>query len=73
MVHNAIYIGHCIIVNVMPPADPTADVGGWDAQAKLLLITKLAYGVTLTSSEVPTVGITEITLLSIAAMYVHPA
>ena len=43
-------------------ADPTADVGGWDAQAKLLLLTKLAFGVTLTSAEVPCVGITQIEL-----------
>lgn len=42
-------------------ADPTADVGGWDAQAKLLILAKLSFGVTLSTATVPAVGITALT------------
>ncbi len=49
-----------LIVLSVTSADPTADVGGWDAQAKLILLTKLAYGVSLSTADVPTTGITEI-------------
>jgi homoserine dehydrogenase len=38
-------------------ADPSADVDGWDAQSKLVLLARLAYGVTLSTAEVPTTGI----------------
>jgi homoserine dehydrogenase len=38
-------------------ADPTADVGGLDALAKLCLLTRLCFGVTVLPDEVPTQGI----------------
>lgn len=41
-------------------ADPTADVGGFDAQQKLILLAKLAFGVTLTEAQVPTRGMMEV-------------
>ena len=41
-------------------ADPTADVEGYDVQAKLCLVTKLAFGATIDVSSIPTVGISEI-------------
>ena len=41
-------------------ADPTADVEGLDVQAKLALLTKLAFGVQVPLSEVPCEGITQL-------------
>ena len=35
----------CVRVCVFA-ADPSADVDGWDAQSKLVLLARLAYGVT---------------------------
>ena len=34
------------------PADPTADVEGFDVQAKIALLTKLAFGATVSSDSV---------------------
>lgn len=42
-------------------ADPTADVEGHDARNKLVLLAKLAYGVTIPVSGVRTVGISGVT------------
>lgn len=33
-------------------ADPTADVEGFDVQAKIALVTKLAFGATVSSDSV---------------------
>uniref|UniRef100_A0A7S2WAR1 Homoserine dehydrogenase n=1 Tax=Rhizochromulina marina TaxID=1034831 RepID=A0A7S2WAR1_9STRA len=41
-------------------ADPTADVEGFDVQAKIALITKLAFGVTVDPASIPTAGISKI-------------
>lgn len=41
-------------------ADPSADVLGHDARNKLVLLTKLATGVTVAPTDVPTMGITEV-------------
>jgi homoserine dehydrogenase len=38
-------------------ADPTADVEGHDVQAKIALLTKLAFGKTVPVHAVPTTGI----------------
>jgi homoserine dehydrogenase len=40
--------------------DPSADVDGWDAQHKLILLTKLAYGVTVSTADVPATGISSV-------------
>lgn len=40
--------------------DPTADVEGYDVRAKICLLAKLAFGVTVPPSEVPCKGITEL-------------
>ena len=42
-------------------ADPTADVEGHDARNKLILLTKLAYGVYIPPEKVPCQGITTVT------------
>jgi homoserine dehydrogenase len=42
-------------------ADPTADVQGHDAAAKIAILASLAFGRNLTSADVQTEGITEIT------------
>jgi homoserine dehydrogenase len=42
-------------------ADPTADVEGHDVQAKISILTKLAFGKTVPWETVPTVGISKIT------------
>ncbi len=47
-------------------ADPTADVGGHDAAAKAAIIATLAFGASVTSSDVHTEGITTITSEDIA-------
>jgi homoserine dehydrogenase len=41
-------------------ADPTADVEGYDVRAKICLLAKLAFGVTVPPSEVPCKGISEL-------------
>ena len=41
---------------------PDADVKGWDAQAKIVILADVVMGGTLKPSDVPTKGITEITL-----------
>jgi hypothetical protein len=42
-------------------ADPTADVGGFDVQAKLCIMCKLAFGATIPLADIPCTGITMIT------------
>lgn len=42
-------------------ADPTADVEGHDVQAKIALLAKLSFGVSVPFEEVPTTGISKIT------------
>ena len=44
-------------------ADPTADVGGGDAAAKIAILTTLAFNTEVVLSQVPTEGITKITPL----------
>ncbi|CAM9641461.1 unnamed protein product, partial [Ascophyllum nodosum] len=41
-------------------ADPTADVEGFDVQAKIALLTKLAFGATVSSDSVPCKGISQL-------------
>lgn len=41
-------------------ADPTADVEGHDVQAKIALLAKLAFGVTVPPDTIPTAGISKI-------------
>ncbi|MBQ7455288.1 MAG: homoserine dehydrogenase [Clostridia bacterium] len=47
-------------------ADPTADVGGFDAQRKLVISANIAFGVSLREAEVPCFGIDGITAKDIA-------
>ena len=42
-------------------ADPTADVEGFDVQAKIALLAKLSFGQTIPVNEIPTTGISKIT------------
>ena len=42
-------------------ADPTLDVGGFDARSKLRIMMKLAFGLDVVEDEIPCRGITEIT------------
>jgi len=42
-------------------ADPTLDVGGFDARSKLSIMIKLAFGLNINEEEIPCRGITEIT------------
>ena len=42
-------------------ADPTLDVGGFDARSKLRILIKLAFGVDVEEDEIPVRGITEVT------------
>ena len=42
-------------------ADPTLDVGGFDARSKLKILMRLAYGVDVEESEISCRGITELT------------
>lgn len=42
-------------------ADPTLDVGGFDARSKLRIMIKLAFGLNVEEDEIPCRGITEIT------------
>jgi len=47
-------------------ADPTADVGGFDAAAKIAILTTLAFNTEVVLNQVPTEGITRLTPLDIA-------
>jgi len=47
-------------------ADPTADVGGHDAAAKIAILASIAFGVVLTSDDVDVEGITAVTARDIA-------
>ena len=42
-------------------ADPTLDVGGFDARSKLRIMIKLAFGLDVVEDEIPCRGITEVT------------
>jgi len=42
-------------------ADPTLDVGGFDARSKLRIMMKLAFGIDVAEDEIPCRGITEVT------------
>ncbi|KAL1530476.1 hypothetical protein AB1Y20_001378 [Prymnesium parvum] len=42
-------------------ADPTLDVGGFDARSKLRILMKLAFGIDVDEDEIPCRGITEVT------------
>jgi len=42
-------------------ADPTLDVGGFDARSKLRILMKLAFGIDVAEDEIPCRGITEVT------------
>eukprot|EP00607_Mallomonas_marina_P009851 CAMPEP_0182419070 /NCGR_PEP_ID=MMETSP1167-20130531/3467_1 /TAXON_ID=2988 /ORGANISM="Mallomonas Sp, Strain CCMP3275" /LENGTH=435 /DNA_ID=CAMNT_0024593677 /DNA_START=75 /DNA_END=1382 /DNA_ORIENTATION=- len=42
-------------------ANPTADVDGFDVQAKIALLAKLSYGQNIIASSIPTQGITAVT------------
>jgi homoserine dehydrogenase len=46
-------------------ADPTADVGGFDAAAKIAILTTLAFNTEVVMDQVPTEGITDLTPLDI--------
>ncbi|WP_121866558.1 homoserine dehydrogenase [Glutamicibacter nicotianae] len=48
-------------------ADPTADVGGHDAAAKAAILASLAFHTTVSSEQVWTQGITEVTAPDVAA------
>lgn len=48
-------------------ADPTADVGGWDAAAKALILARGLFGANLTLEDLDVTGITNITLDDIEA------
>jgi hypothetical protein len=41
-------------------ADPTLDVGGFDARSKLKILIKLAFGIDVHEDEIPCRGITEV-------------
>ena len=45
---------------VVAEADPTLDVGGGDASHKLAILTTLAFGVKLKTSQISTEGITNV-------------
>jgi len=47
-------------------ADPTADVEGHDAQAKAAIVATVAFGVSITSADVPVEGISGVTATDIA-------
>jgi len=42
-------------------ADPTLDVGGFDARSKLKIMMKLAFGIDVEEDEIPCRGITDVT------------
>lgn len=41
-------------------ADPAADVEGWDARSKLVILVRLAFGIVLDEEQVPCTGISQI-------------
>jgi len=47
-------------------ADPTADVGGYDAAAKIAILTTLAFNTEVVLDQVPTEGITKLAPLDIS-------
>lgn len=47
-------------------ADPTLDVGGFDARSKLKILMRLAYGVDVEEEEISCRGITELTKMDFA-------
>mmetsp|Transcript_4683 Transcript_4683/g.6852 ORF Transcript_4683/g.6852 Transcript_4683/m.6852 type:complete len:434 (+) Transcript_4683:131-1432(+) len=44
-------------------ADPTADVAGYDVRAKIAILAKLAFGITVPIDTIPCMGITEISVV----------
>mmetsp|Transcript_26011 Transcript_26011/g.40836 ORF Transcript_26011/g.40836 Transcript_26011/m.40836 type:complete len:435 (-) Transcript_26011:109-1413(-) len=44
-------------------ADPTADVAGHDVRAKIAILAKLAFGITVPIDTIPCMGITEISVV----------
>jgi homoserine dehydrogenase len=48
-------------------ADPTADVEGHDVRAKIAILAKLAFGVTVPMDKIPCTGISQITSIDFAA------
>jgi len=46
-------------------ADPTLDVGGFDARSKLKILMRLAYGVDVEEDKIGCVGIQELTKVSL--------
>merc|ERR1712138_77349 len=42
-------------------ADPTLDVGGFDARSKLRIMMKLGFGINVDEDEIPCRGITDVT------------
>jgi homoserine dehydrogenase len=46
-------------------ADPSSDVDGWDACYKLAVLTGVAFGVQLPVNMIPTVGISQISLMDL--------
>ena len=44
-------------------ADPTADVAGHDVRAKIAILAKLAFGITVPIETIPCMGITEISVV----------
>lgn len=49
---NSLHLLRCVPVTPNAAADPTADVEGLDVQAKIALLTKLAFGATVSSESV---------------------
>ena len=47
-------------------ADPTADVEGHDVRAKIAILAKLAFGITVPITQIPCKGITEISVVDFA-------
>mmetsp|Transcript_151 Transcript_151/g.300 ORF Transcript_151/g.300 Transcript_151/m.300 type:complete len:316 (+) Transcript_151:437-1384(+) len=47
-------------------ADPTADVAGHDVRAKIAILAKLAFGITVPIDTIPCIGITEISVVDFA-------
>jgi homoserine dehydrogenase len=47
-------------------ADPTADVAGHDVRAKIAILAKLAFGITVPINSIPCMGITEISVVDFA-------
>jgi len=47
-------------------ADPTADVGGYDVRAKIAILAKLAFGVSVPIDTIPCMGITDVSVVDFA-------